>query len=447
MTLRVVSALWWRRFLARNACPATELETFPSLSPEGQRNDMSSRLLAQIRYFGSRSDALPEWKEAARIHDAAELWRCWADLPIMTKAMLRGRFPATEIRDRFGIQGQIRSSGGSTGEPTQFLHDAPMLKAAVAGNFYTRRKMGWIPGMATVIIWGSERDIGRQTGNRKARTFSWLLQEYMVDGYHLGADTVERVMRVVRTRRPVAIYGFTSMLEFVARTVLEDGIRVPAGSVRTAWSGGETLYPEQSSLFREAFGVPILNRYGGRELSTIACQFEVDGPLNVLRPWVFLEIVNDSGKPVSPGETGRIVVTSTICRGTPFLRFEIGDLGVYDATHLGTSGIAAIHELQGRTAGLMRLADGRTINNLYWNHLFKEFPEVKQFQVVYKRTGEIWISLVGAGMSQEREVEFRHMSSNLIAGVPLKLFWTDKLARTRQGKLIQVMQEDEVVAN
>jgi phenylacetate-CoA ligase len=447
MPVGVLSALWWRRFAAHNACPWTGLETFGALSPEQQRNEISSRLLAQIRYFGNRPDALPEWKEAARIHDLTDLWRYWFDLPIMTKAMLRERFPATETHDRFGIQGQIRSSGGSTGEPTQFLHDTSMLRTAVAGNIYTRRKMGWKPGMATIIVWGSERDIGRQTGNWKARSFSWLLQEYVVDGYQLNADTVERVIRVLRAHRPVAIYGFTSMLEFVARAVLEEGIHVPAGSVRTAWSGGEMLYPEQCRLFREAFGVPILNRYGGRELSTIACQFEADGPLNVLRPWVFLEIVNESGKAAAPGETGRIVLTSTVCRGTPFLRFEIGDLGVYDASHQGASGIAAIRGLQGRTAGLMRLPDGRTINNLYWNHLFKEFPEVRQFQVVYKRIGEIWISLVGSGMSEEREAEFRHMSSNLIAGIPLKLFWTDKLARTNQGKLIQVMREEEVVAN
>jgi phenylacetate-coenzyme A ligase PaaK-like adenylate-forming protein len=445
--VRALSALWWRRFLARNACPWTELETFTALSGEQQRNDLSSRLLAQIRYFGNRSDALPEWKEAARIHDLTDLWRHWPDLPILTKTLLRERFPAHQIRDRFGIQGQIRSSGGSTGEPTQFLHDTSMLQTAVAGNIYTRLKMGWKPGMATIIVWGSERDIGRQTGNWQARTFSWLLQEYMVDGYQLSADTVERVMRVLRARRPVAIYGFTSMLEFVAGAVLNAGIQVPPGSVRTAWSGGEMLYPQQCRLFREAFGVPILNRYGGRELSTIACQFGAGGPLNVLRPWVFLEIVDESGKSATPGEPGRIVLTSTVCRGTPFLRFEIGDLGVYDETHYGASGIAAIRELQGRTAGLMKLPDGRTINNLYWNHLFKEFPEVRQFQVVYKRIGEIWISLVGTGMSEEREAEFRRMTSNLIAGTPLKLFWTDELARTGEGKLIQVMREEETLAN
>ncbi len=441
MIARFLSSLWWRRFLSRNACPWTDLETFEQLNPEQQRRALAERLFAQIRYFGNRADALPEWKEAARLSDPAEVWRIWPGLPVMTKAMLRERFPAKETLERFGIDGQVRSTGGSTGEPTHFVHDMAMAKAAVAGNVYTRLRMGWRLGMATVIVWGSERDIGRQTANWKARTQSRFLREYMVDGYRLNDTTVDRVLGLVRANRPVAIYGFTSMLEYVARAVLKRGERLPAGSVRTAWNGGEALSSEQSQLFEQAFGAPILNRYGGRELSTIACQFKTGGPLHVLRPWVFLEAVDANGKPVPPGETGRLVVTSTICRGTPFLRYEIGDLGVYDAPCQSESGVGALAELQGRIAGLSTLPNGRTINNIYWNHLFKEFAEVRQFQVVWKRNGEIWISLVGDGMSEAREAQFRSMTSALLAGVPLKLIWTDEIPRTAQGKLVQTVRE------
>ena len=73
-------------------------------------------------------------------------------------------------------------------------------------------------------------------------------------------------MRLVRRHSRVAIYGFTSMLEFLAREVVAREILLPPGRVVTAWSGGEMLYPEQSDVFRRSFGVPILNCYGGREL-------------------------------------------------------------------------------------------------------------------------------------------------------------------------------------
>ena len=107
------------------------------------------------------------------------------------------------------------------------------------------------------------------------------------------------------------------MLEFVAGRVLELGKQVPSGMVRVAWNGGEMLFPEQVAVFKKAFGVPILNLYGGREFSAIACQYKADDPLYVLRPWQFVELVDENGKPVGPGEIGRIICTSTICRGTP----------------------------------------------------------------------------------------------------------------------------------
>lgn len=437
--ISLLSRMWWSRFLSRNARPTTDLESFPNLNPQEQRLELAGRLLAQLRYFGSRGDALPEWKDAGRLADPDELWRLWPSLPILTKRTLQTRFPAAEIQEQYG--GRVNASGGSTGEPTRFVHDTDMQRAVLAGNIYTRRRMGWQPGMATIIVWGSERDIGRQTGTWRSRLLLRLLREHLVDGYQLTQQTVERVLKLVRSERPVAIYGFTSMLEYVARAVVEQGIAVPAGAVAAAWNGGEMLFPEQVQRFQKAFGVPLLNRYGGREISTIACQHQPGGPLWVLRPWVFLEVVDDYGRPAVPGQIGRLIVTSTICRGTPFLRYDIEDLGVFDAVDQGESGISALRELVGRRAGVVRLADGRVINNLYWNHLMKEFPEVRQFQVVYKRSGEIWLSLAGTGMTSAREAELRGMVRHLLAQIPLKLIWTDQIPRTAEGKLLQVVCE------
>ena len=103
MLAQIASRFWWNRFISRNACPWDELEQFPRLSPYQQRRALSLRLLAHIQYFGKRADALPEWREAARITDADELWKVWPSLPIMTKKMLRERFPPVEIQRRFGI--------------------------------------------------------------------------------------------------------------------------------------------------------------------------------------------------------------------------------------------------------------------------------------------------------------------------------------------------------
>jgi phenylacetate-CoA ligase len=156
---------------------------------------------------------------------------------------------------------------------------------------------------------------------------------------------------------------------------------------------------------------------------------------------VFVEVVDDNGRPVAPGDPGRLICTSTICRGTPFLRYEVGDLGTYDRESCNESGLTALTELLGRVAGLLELPDGRKISNLYWNHLFKELPEVKQFQVVLRSNGAVKLLLRGSGFAPGKEQHLRATLSNFVGPVPVQIDWVPSIPRTTQGKLIQVIRE------
>jgi phenylacetate-CoA ligase len=439
----IISKLSWRRYLPRNTYPWHELNAFPGSTPEEQRRILATKLFAQVCYFGNREDALPEWREAARLPNADELWKVWPTMPIITKRQLRERFPAQEIERRFRLEGKLTSTGGSTGEPTVFFHDRAMQLACVGADIFSRIQMGWKPGMPTIIIWGSERDIGRKIP-AKLKLLQKSLNEFWLDGYDLSDETIERVLRVVHGNRGLAMFGFTSMLESVARRIVQSRRNVPPGRVRTAWNGGEMLFPQQIEIFRKVFGVPILNRYGGRELGAMACQDGEDSPLWVLRPWVHLEIVDDQGRPSSPGEPGRIICTSTICRGTPFLRYEIEDAGVYEPAHLDEAGIGAISRVEGRIAGMLELPDGRRINCIFWNHLFKEFGEIHQFQVILQADSRILILLTGAGLTQDRDAQIRNILSHFLGRISFQIEWVPQIRRTALGKLVQVVREQSV---
>ena len=445
MIPRLINRLWIKRYPARNACPASELYEFPLLRPDEQRRLLARKLLDQIQYFGKRGDSLPEWREAASIDDPDTLWRLWPSLPIVGKNLLTEQFPAAEIGTRFSIPGAVNSTGGSTGEPTHFYHDAKMIRTRHAATYFARNKLGWRPGMPTIIIWGSERDIGKQRGTRKQRLDARLRNEYLIDGYKLTDHTVDRMLQLTRQLAPVAVAGFTSMLEYVADRMLQRNESVPPGAVSAAWNAGEMLFEHQNRLFKDAFGHPLLNLYGGRELGAMACQAAERGPLEILRPWLFIEVVDERGRPVASGDSGRLICTSTICRGTPFLRYEIGDLGSYGSELCDESGITALTELLGRSAGLYELPDGRKINNLYWNHLFKDMPEVKQFQVVLKSSGSVSLFVRGSGFTPAREQHLRTILSNFLGPVPIEITWVQSISRSLQGKLIQVICEPQSI--
>jgi phenylacetate-CoA ligase len=435
------AALYEINFSVRGIRPLwRELRDFAALPPELARRRMSDHLLKLVRHFGRRGDGLPEWREAAALPDAEALWRVWPVLPVLTKQTLRERFDPAEMVPRFGLRGRPSATGGSTGEPTHFFHDHRMRLAIEAARLYAWRSMGWTPGMPVVGVWGSERDLGRQQSWR-GRVLTWLQNVHIVDGYVLDDTTVERFLHRVAAHPAVCAYGFTSMLEFVAREALRRGDERARGRIRSAWNGGETLSVEQSRLFEAAFGIPILNLYGGRELGALAFQARPELQLQVLRPWVYVEVVDDAGRPAAPGELGRLLVTSTVGRGTPFLRYEIGDLAEYDDAGRDEAGIHALSALHGRQAGVITLFDGRTVNCLYWNHLFKEFPEVEQFQVAWRGERGLQLRLKGRLLAEEREAELRRMTQPVVGATPLEIVWMERLPRTRQGKLLQVVRE------
>jgi phenylacetate-CoA ligase len=440
MIPETLSRLWWRRYLRRNSQPWDELEQFPGNDPDQQRRILSSRLLQQVQYFGSRADALPEWRDAANITDPETLWRYWPSLPIVTKDTLRTHFQPRELKARFELSGVTSSSGGSTGEPTHFFHDMRMVRASAAALTYAQEQMGWRQGMPLIKVWGSERDIGRATKLRD-RVLLSLLRTTIVDGYSMSENTVDHVLKLVRRNHPVALTGFTTMLEYVARKVIERGDTLRPGSVTTAWNGGEMLMDQQIEVFRLAFGVPILNLYGGREIGVMAFQRREGSPLQITRPWLFAELVDDSGAPVSPGETGRLLWTSTICRGTPFLRYEIGDLASFDSTHQTEAGITHLQQLQGRTSSLLKLPSGKVIQTLYWNHFFKDVTEVRQFQIVIQKDGGLRFLLVGDRFTQAKEAALRHTLVAFLGNIPLEFEWVERIPLTLQGKLIQVVRE------
>jgi phenylacetate-CoA ligase len=268
----------------------------------------------------------------------------------------------------------------------------------------------------------------------------WLRNQFLVDGYRLSDETVERVCTHIG-RGPVAIYGFTSMLEFVAQRIVETERKIPSGAVCAAWNGGEMLFPEQSDLFRKAFGVPLFNRYGGRELAVMACQFAESGPLQVMRPWLFLELLNERGRPAAPGEIGRLVWTSTVCRGTPFLRYDVEDMGTFRECDADESGITAIEALHGRVGGMLELPGGKKISNLYWNHFFNEVKEVAQFQIILRKDHSLRILLRGSGFSAEREAKVRGLLAHFLGTVPIDMQWVEQIPLTKEGKLVQAYRE------
>jgi phenylacetate-CoA ligase len=447
VTVPILDRLYWRRHERQYdvAGVAATMAAFAGLTPDEARLAIAARLREQLRHFAARPDALPEWRDAARLDDLDALWHRWPTLPVLTKRDLRHRFTPAALRGH-GVTGQLSATGGSTGEPTTFIHDEASVRTMGALTHLTRQALGWRPGMPTVCVWGSQRDIGQGLkGYRRLRhdLTNRLSRLCDVDGFTLTEETARRVHDRLRAiGGGAAIYGFSSMLDHVARVAARQGWPVAAGLVRVAWNGGEMLHDDQIARFRDVFGVPILNYYGGREFATIGAQREAGGPLQLVRPYVFVELVGDDGTPVAPGQPGRVVVTSTHGRGTPFLRYDIGDMATCREDGIDASGVTRLDALLGRAGSVLELPGGITLSNNFWNHLFKEFDGIDQFQVRLRRDQSLLLTFVGRPFDANRVAGLRRVLSNVVGAIPVEIAWVASIPPTRMGKRLQVVVDE-----
>ena len=128
--MSVLDRLYWRRYERQYDVPgvAGTLDDFRRRSarrrPTAAR-DAPARSGCGISRRGPTRCRNGATRRA--IDDLDALWDAWPSLPILTKADLRERFSARALRAQ-GVEGQVSATGGSTGEPTTFIHDAASVR-------------------------------------------------------------------------------------------------------------------------------------------------------------------------------------------------------------------------------------------------------------------------------------------------------------------------------
>jgi phenylacetate-CoA ligase len=75
--------------------------------------------------------------------------------------------------------------------------------------------------------------------------------------------------------------------------------------------------------------IELFSTYASTEMATAFTECEAHRGNHVQQELIFTEILDDSGNPVKPGETGELVITTLQVETMPLLRFATGDMVSY----------------------------------------------------------------------------------------------------------------------
>jgi phenylacetate-CoA ligase len=338
-----------------------------------------------------------------------------SSLPILTKLDIQdhGRaMLATNIPDSERLPNQ---TGGSTGQPVQFFVDKRRFDSRMAGTHRTDSWAGLVPGEWSLWLWGARMDLVLKQTLRSDLRKHLLYRRIELNTSNITPADWPRALDEIRRRQPRYVVAYAQSAALFARYVLAHNLNdVRFDAVITT---AEVLLPGDRELIERAFHTKVFNRYGCREVSTIAAECEQHRGLHVNAEHVFVEIVPD---PAVSAPAGRVVVTDLLNYSMPLIRYQIGDVAHWLGSECPCGrGLPLLSEIEGRLTDFLVLADGTHLSGvalLTW--VFASLPQVRQVQFVQQSAERILLRLIpGNGYTAETKELIRQKMTPYLRGL------------------------------
>ena len=364
----------------------------------------------------------------------------WNDLPILTKKDLQQPLEERLSKGYTTKTSFVNKTSGSSGDPFIFAKDK-MCHALTWASIICR--FGWygidFNTSYQARFYGIPLDF---IGNKKERLKDFLSNRYRFSIFDLSDEVLENVLVKFQKSKFDYINGYTSSIVLFAKFLQTKNIVLKdiCPTLKVCLVTSEMLFDEDKILMEKQFGVPIVNEYGASELDLIAFE-NAKGEWQINSETIFVEILDDNNQPVPNGKEGKIVITSLYNKAHPFIRYEIGDVGVLDEKSTFKKPI--LKKLIGRTNDVAILPSGKKSPGLTFYYVTKSIIEddgnVKEFIVKQTKIDSFeidYVSQLDLTLSQIKKIESA-IELYLEPNLKFKFTRKDFLKRSKRGKLKQ----------
>jgi len=279
----------------------------------------------------------------------------WEDLPVMGKSDYQDDIEKLLAKGYSKKNTYISNTSGSSGHPFYFAKnkEAHAMDWALIKNRYSWHGLSLSSKQA--------RFYGIPLGKwiyKKEKVKDKIMNRVRFSVFDLSDEMLERYLSVFRKKRFVFIYGYTNSLILFARFLLKRDVVLKdvCPTLKNCVTTSEVLTSEDRKILNEAFGVKIINEYGASEVGLLAFE-SLKNDWLVSEEILFLEIKNN--KFDSDLAEGNIVVTDLDNRAMPFIRYNVGDIGVVSNNYAIDKKYRRLEKLLGRENDTIILPSGK----------------------------------------------------------------------------------------
>ncbi|MEN2398485.1 phenylacetate--CoA ligase family protein [Flavobacterium sp. MC2016-06] len=364
----------------------------------------------------------------------------WEDLPILNKQNLQK--PLLErLSKGYTLKNvYLNKTSGSSGTPFVFAKDKYAHALTWASNIM---RFGWFGidfnHSYQARFYGIPMDF---IGYQKERFKDFLGSRFRFPVFDLSDEVLEKFLKKFKTKKFDYLNGYTSSIVLFAKFLEQKNIILKeiCPTLKACFVTSEMLFESDKKFLEKQFGIPIINEYGASELDLIAFE-NPKGEWQVNSETLFVEILDENDQVLPYGKEGRIVITSLFNKATPFIRYDIGDIGILDEKSTHQKPI--LKKLIGRTNDVALLPSGKKSPGLTFYYVTKSIIEddgnVKEFIIKQTQLDTFEIEYVSEKELDANKIQKIEEAISLYLEPNLNFTFIRKtvLERTNRGKLKQ----------
>ena len=347
-----------------------EMLSLETSTPEHLLQLQGSRLEKLLRNAAER---VPFYRERVSGKKDVSL----GDFPILRKEDIRKNFldlMTPELRMEY-TSGQRRGryswvqvqTGGTTGVPTTVIHCPEYRDAGRAGRLYSQHLCGFPLGTKYFKLWGSMKEINESRASPTQRVLQKLHNETLLNAFRMSDRDIESYIHALNSSDTQHLMGYVDAICEICTFARRRKISLRPLKSIMACAG--TVTPEVRQNLEASFNARVHNQYGSRDCAGIACECEHGGH-HIYSNILFLEAVDELGRGVPSGHSGRLLVTLLSNFSFPLIRYEIGDVGALSSAMCNCGRpYPLLRAVEGRTGEFLRSMTGAYVSPVYIRHL------------------------------------------------------------------------------
>ena len=373
------------------------------------------------------------------IRSAADLGR----LPLLEREQLQ-RDPLYFVSQAEPLERYMKlQTGGSSGAPVTVMRN-PVRSGEVGhherGHAVARKLIG--------KRWGA-RMMEIASPLSPAATLRRAFRKQIIPISFLGTKRLElslldppaEALAAMNEFRPDLILSYGSYLEALFQHAHRSGTDFHRPSVVVYHS--DSLPEPTRRMIQREIGIEVLTFYSAVEAPEIGFECEQHRGFHLNCDLHPVRILAEDGKELPDGESGEVVVSNLVNRGTVLLNYRLGDVAskLPGGCPCGRS-LPMLSFLEGRVGDWVLAANGERIHPQAVRVQFTQEAEVWRYQVVQRSPSHFSIALVTAPDCDRGALEARlaaKFAASFGGETTIEVSFVDEIPRTARGKVRTVI--------